>query len=114
MEMAHVEHVIEGNIITNTTRGEIFRSGESLSQLFGYDETFDFQILAGEPFYFFRKGEQIGLNYAGEEVLLGFDEVARHYCCGFGIYNPRHYENMTAFFASREGERYYVEAGVFE
>jgi hypothetical protein len=114
MEMAHVEHEIEGNIITNTTRGEIFRSGESLSQLFGYDETFDFQILAGEPFYFFRKGEQIGLNYAGEEVLLGFDEVARHYCCGFGIYNPRHYENMTAFFASREGERYYVEAGVFE
>jgi len=54
------------------------------------------------------------LNYAGEEVMLGFDEVARHYCCAFGVYNPRHYENMVSFFASREGKRYYVEAGVFE
>lgn len=114
IEMTHVEHEIEGNIIAHTTRGEIFRSGESLSQLFGYDETFDFQILAGEPFYFFKKGGQVGLNYAGKELWLGFDEVAHHYCCGFGIYNPRHYKNMTAFFASREGERYYVEAGVFE
>jgi len=46
--------------------------------------------------------------------MLGFDEVAHHYCCGFGVYNPVHYENMVAFFASREGKRYYVEAGVFE
>jgi hypothetical protein len=94
--------------------GEIYRSGESLSELFGYDETFGFQILAGEPFYFFKKGFEIGLNYAGEEVMIGFDEVARHYCCGFSLYNPTHYKNMVAFFASREGKRYYVEAGVFE
>jgi hypothetical protein len=114
MEMAHVAYETDGNIFKGITLGEIFRSGESLSQLFGYDETFGFQILAGEPFYFFKKGGEIGLNYAGEEVLLGFDEVAHHYCCGFSLYNPWHYENMVAFFASKDGVRYYVEAGVFE
>ena len=113
MEMAHVAYETEGNSFKGITQGEIFRSGESLSQLFGYDETFGFQILAAEPFYFFKKGGEIGLNYAGEEVLLGVDEVARHYCCGFSLYNPTHYENMVGFFASREGKRYYVEAGVF-
>ena len=114
MEMVHVNGKMEGDIFSSITNGEVFRSGESLSQLFGYDETFGFQILAGEPFFFFNKGGQIGLNYAGEEVMLGFDEVAHHYCCGFGIYNPTHYENMVSFFASRDGKRYYVEAGVFE
>ena len=114
MEMAHVEYETEGNVTKGITLGEIYRSGESLSQFFGYDETFGFQILAGEPFFFFNKGGEIGLNYAGEEVLLGFDEVSYHNCCGFSLYNPTHYENMVAFFASREGKRYYVEAGVFE
>lgn len=114
MEMAHVAYETEGNIFKGITQGEIFRSGESLSELFGYDETFGFQILAGEPFYFFRKGDEFGLNYAGEEAMLGFDEIAHHYCCGFSLYNPTHYENMVAFFASRDGKRYYVEAGVFE
>ena len=114
MEMAHVEYETEGNVTKGITLGEIYRSGESLSQLFGYDETFGFQILAGEPFFFFNKEGEIGLNYAGEELLLGLDEVAHHYCCGFSIYNPAHFENMVAFFASRDGKRYYVEAGVFE
>lgn len=114
MEMVHVDGKMEGNIFSSITNGEVFRSGESLSELFGYDETFGFQLLAGEPFFIFRKGDEFGLNYAGEEVMLGFDEVARHYCCGFGIYNPAHFENMVAFFASRDGKRYYVEAGVFE
>ncbi|MBP7197173.1 MAG: hypothetical protein KBA05_07155 [Anaerolineaceae bacterium] len=114
MEMAHVAYETEGNIFKGITQGEIFRSGESLSHLFGYDETFGFQLLAGEPFFFFNKGGKIGLNYAGEEVMLGFDEAAHHYCCGFGVYNPIHYDNMVGFFASREGKRYYVEAGVFE
>lgn len=114
MEMTHISYETEGNVTKGITLGEIYRSGESLSELFGYDETFGFQILAAEPFYFFNKGGEIGLNYAGEEVMLGFDEVAHHYCCGFSIYNPAHYKNMVAFFASREGKRYYVEAGVFE
>ncbi len=114
VEMVHVDGKLEGNNFSSITNGEVFRSGESLSELFGYDETFGFQILAGEPLFFFRKGDQFGLNYAREEVMLGFDEVAHHYCCGFSVYNPWQYENMVAFFASREGKRYYVEAGVFE
>lgn len=113
MEMMHVDGKVEGNIVSVTTNGETFRSGESLSELLGYDETFGFQVMAGEPFFFFRKGDEYGLNYADEEVMLGFDQIAHHYCCGFGIYNPMHYEDMVAFFASRDGVRYYVEAGVF-
>jgi len=113
MEMAHVEYERHGNITKSTTLGEIYRSGESLSELNSYDETFGFQLLDGKPFFFFKKGDEFGLNYAGEETMLGFDEIAHHYCCGFGIYNPMHYEDMVAFFASRDGVRYYVEAGVF-
>lgn len=114
MEMEHITGSIEGNIVRVTANGEIFRSGESLSELFGYDETFGFQVMAGEPFFFFRKGDEYGLNYADEEVMLGFDEIAHYYCCGFSVYNPSRYENMVAFFASKDGVRYYVEAGVFE
>ncbi len=114
MEMAHVEYEADGNIFKSITRGEIFRSGVSLSELYRYDETFGFQVLAGEPFFFFKKDGEFGLNYAGEEALLGFDEIAHHYCCGFSIYNPTHYENMVSFFASKDGVRYYVEAVVFE
>ena len=114
VETVHVVSATAENTIQNTPFGEIFRNGESLSQMFGYDETFGFQVLDGEPFYFFKKGGEFGLNHAGEEVMLGFDEIAHYYCCGFSVYNPMHYENMVTFFASREGKRYYVEAGVFE
>ena len=114
MEMEHITGSVEGNNIWVTANGEIFRSGESLSELFSYDETFGFQVMAGEPFFFFRKGNEYGLNYADEEVMLGFDEIAHYYCCGFSVYNPSRYENMVAFFASKDGVRYYVEAGVFE
>lgn len=114
MEMAHIDGKTEGNVISITALGEIFRSGESLSVLNGYDETFGFQVMAGKPFFFFKKDGEFGLNHGGEEVMLGFDEIAHYYCCGFSVYNPTRYENMVAFFASKDGVRYYVEAGVFE
>ena len=114
MEMEHITGSIEGNQVWVRANGEIFRSGVSLSELFGYDETFGFQVMAGEPFFFFRKGDEYGLNYSDEEVMLGFDEIAHHYCCGFSIYNPMHYDSMISFYASKDGVRYYVEAGVFE
>ncbi|MDD4043198.1 MAG: hypothetical protein PHR54_06830 [Anaerolineaceae bacterium] len=112
LEMA-IQCKTSDGIVSCEPTGEIFRNGVSLNQLNGYDETFGFQLLAGEPFFFFKKGDEYGLNYADEEVVLGFDEIAHHYCCGFSIYNPTHYEDMVTFFASKDGVRYYVEAGVF-
>ena len=37
-------------------------------------------------------------------IMGSLDEASQHYLA----------ENMVAFFASRDGKRYYVEAGVFE
>ena len=114
VEVAHVENEAEGNVVTSNALGEIFMNGVSLNHQLDYDETFGFQPLDDKPFYFFSKDGEIGINYAGETYQLGFDSVNHYACCSAGAYNPKAYLTMVTFFASREGKRYYVEAGVFE
>ena len=76
-------------------------------------EAFDFQLLAGRPFYFFRNNEEIGFSYNGRLAAAGYDEVPHYECCSASVLNPLHAYNMTAFFARRGGTWYYVEIGVF-
>ncbi len=105
--------------------GDIVQGGVSLSERYGYDEAFDFQLMNGKPFYFFKRNGNIGISYAGQIAWLGYDEVPHHaevYGCGgsasmelygWGGITPLHSENMVAFYA-RSGDRwYYVEMGVF-
>ncbi|MGM0375038.1 MAG: hypothetical protein ACQEQQ_11550 [Chloroflexota bacterium] len=95
-------------------KGEIFRDGELLNDLKGYDESFGFQLLASEPFYFYQRGDTVGFSYAGEEKDLPYNRIPHYYCCGESTLNPIHSENMVAFFAQQDEEWFYLELGAFE
>lgn len=93
--------------------GRVYVDGELLSEVNGYDETFGSQLLAGRPFYFFRRSEGIWLSYDGQETALPVEEIPHYMCCAESVLNPIQAENMVAFFA-RAGETwYYIELGAF-
>ena len=110
VEIAHVETESEKLI----SIGDIYKNGKSLDEDKGYDESFDFQILNGKPFYFFSKDGKIGFSYAGSETKLDFDGVGHHLCCSAGTGNPRHYPQMVSFKSWKGDDRFYVELGVFD
>lgn len=93
--------------------GRVYIDGELLSEVYGYDETFGFQLLAGRPFYFFRRSEGIWISYDGQETALPFGEIPHYMCCAESVLNPIQAENMVAFFARTHEAWYYVELGAF-
>ena len=98
----------------NCGKGDIFKDGQSLAELNGYFQAFGFQFMHGKPFYFYEKNGEIGVNYNGYEIPLGYDSVPHYNCCSGSAYNPQVYENMVAFFPLNGETQYYVEIGVFE
>ncbi len=99
----HPNTVFEGD-------GEVFIDGQSQNQAHGYQQTFSFASLGGQPFYFYQQGDKIGIDYAGQTVPLGFDEIEHYLCCSAGALNPVRYDRMVDFFARRGGTWYFVEA----
>jgi hypothetical protein len=93
--------------------GQIFIDGELVSETKGYDEAFSFQLLAGKPFYFFRRNNRIGYSFNGQETDLGYEEIPHYRCCSESGLNPVQAQIMVAFFAERSGSWYYVELGDF-
>lgn len=94
--------------------GQIIQDGESLNEKFGYEETFEFQTLAGQPFYFFKRDDKIGAVYGEQEIPLDYDIVQHYLCCSGSAFNPLASENMVSFFAQRDDIWYYVELGIYE
>jgi hypothetical protein len=94
--------------------GKLTRDGELLNASQGYSDVFDFQLMHGRPFYFFRREARLGFYYDGREVLAGYDEIPRYGCCSESEVNARQAQNMVAFFARRNRTWYYVEIGVFD
>jgi hypothetical protein len=97
----------------STWAGEVFIDGELMNELQGYDEAFGLQLLAGKPFFFFRRNGHVGYSYDGQEMELEYDEVPHYRCCGESSLNPVQAKNMVAFFAVREKTWFYVELGDF-
>jgi hypothetical protein len=77
-------------------------------------EAFEFQLLHGRPFYFFRTDNGIRLSYDGADPAATYDEVPHYRCCSAAALNPIHAEDMLAFFARRGETWCYVEAGTFK
>lgn len=94
--------------------GQIILDGELLNEKFNYDEAFEFQTMAGRPFYFFKRHGKIGAVYDGQEIPLDYDVLPHYYCCSGAAFNPLAACNMVSFFAQRQGRWYYVEIGVYE
>ena len=94
-------------------RGEIFQDGELINDLKGYEEAFGFQLLAGEPFFFFQRNGQLGYSYGGQETDLPYDYIPHYHCCAEDTLNPVQAEGMVAFFAQQGELWFYVELGDF-
>ncbi|MBN1200542.1 MAG: hypothetical protein JXJ20_01680 [Anaerolineae bacterium] len=95
--------------------GDVIIGGQSLCQQMGYDEIFGWQLIAGQPFYFFVQNGQIGLSYAGQVVQpYTYQDVIHYMCCEPSMYNINGNGTMVWFYALKDGIWNYVEAGVYE
>lgn len=83
---------------------DIIRDGVSLKLENGYKEVFAFQVLAGKPFYFFKKEDDtMGINYNDKEIMVDYDDVRYsnpHPGLDGGIVQ---YQNMVDFAAAKNG-----------
>ncbi|MGV8027137.1 MAG: hypothetical protein AB2L18_11315 [Anaerolineaceae bacterium] len=95
--------------------GKLIMDGESLNKELGFNEIFDWQIIRGEPFFFFQneKDGSYSMSYAGQKLEQQYDDIAHYQCCESGAFNPNGNTYMTWFFASRNGKWYYVEVGTY-
>jgi formylglycine-generating enzyme required for sulfatase activity len=94
------------------TKGQIIQDGQDLNAACGYDESYNFALLGGRPFYFYRKEGGSGIFYDGQELPLPYDEIPHYLCCSAGAMNPETFPNMVRFFGRRGEQWYYVEAYV--
>jgi hypothetical protein len=86
----------------------VIQDGEIINQPLGFEEVFDWHLINGKPFYFFRKGPQVGLSYDGQFLQPYYHEIIHGYCCGLALNNPTFGENTVRFFGKREDTWYYV------
>jgi hypothetical protein len=94
--------------------GQIYVDGTLVNEERGYEEAFGFQMISGDPFFFYRRAGQVGLSYDGREADLGYDDIPHYRCCSESVLDPIQAESMVAFFAQRGEAWYYVELGTFE
>lgn len=86
----------------------IIIDGEILNEKMDYDGAFDWHLLNDKPFYFFRKGAQVGISYDGQILPASYHEIAHGHCCGLALNNPILDENAIRFFGKRDGIWYSV------
>jgi hypothetical protein len=113
LEIAQQKTVPANQEVDSFFAGEIFVDGQSLNELYGYEESYGFQTIHGRPFYFFKRDGKIGVSYDGQEILLNYGGVPHYGCCSAGALNPRMAQNIIGFFAWRGERWYYTEIGVF-
>ncbi len=61
--------------------GELYLDGELLNEKYGYDAAFEFQILAGKPFFFFESEGKFGISYDWQEYELPVESIIHYTCC---------------------------------
>ena len=82
-------------------RGDVILDGVSLCEKNGYDEIFGWQLLAGQPLYFFETEGTVHISYAGEVLPYAYDEVWHYWCCEASIFNVQSNDSMVWFHASK-------------
>jgi len=93
--------------------GQVLVDGKSLNEELGYDEIFGWQLLGGQPFYFFRMDSRVGISYGGQVLPYQYDEVIHYRCCEPAAFNVAANESMVWFHALRDRIWYYVEMGIY-
>ena len=88
--------------------------GQDLGETMGYDAAFGFNLIRGEPFYFFEQDGLVRISYGGEILPNTYDQVFHNQCCEASIHNPLNLGDSVLFHALRDGTWYFVEAGVYD
>lgn len=86
----------------------IIQDGVILNEQYGFEETFNWRVINGKPFYFFRKGQSMGISYDDKFYPINYHAILHGYCCGLVFNNPVQIGNQIRFFSQRNGTRYFV------
>jgi hypothetical protein len=113
LELIQINTRTVDNTVYTETRGDIIIDGKSMNERFGYDESFAFQPLAENFFYFYKKDGKIGFFFDGQHIQTDFTAIPHYACCSGAANNPFHYQNMISFFSGKGEENLYVEIGVY-
>jgi len=89
--------------------GEIYLDGDLINERYDYDTAFEFQVLNGKPFFFFKQDGILGFSYDWQEYILPFNSIHHYRCCSAGVNTPRHFENLVNFVAFQDDEVQYYE-----
>lgn len=100
-----------------SVQGGVVKDGTLLNDLHDYDSAFSLFLLDGRPFFFFRRGDSVGVSFDGREIILPYATVRYGpVCCeggGPGKYNPRATDTMVGFYTVEGDSDYkYVEIGL--
>ena len=80
--------------------GVVVIDGQILNDVLGYDEIFEWHLINGKPFYFFRQGKTVGLSYDGQTLPWRYDDVIHGFlCCDPAVYNVQSSEFGVWFYA---------------
>lgn len=90
----------------------VAQDGEILNEKLGFEGVFNWYLIDDKPFYFFRKGPNVGISYDNQFLDVRYDEVIHGYCCGLALNNPMLFDNTVRFFGKRDGIWYYVIAEI--
>lgn len=87
----------------------VILDGEIQNQALGYDEMFEWHLVKGRPFYFFRKADRFGITYDGQIFPRRYQELIHGFlCCDPGAYRLVSTDSGARFYARRDGAWWYV------
>jgi hypothetical protein len=88
----------------------LIMDGQDIGQALGYDATFGFARIGGQPFYFFEQNGLVGISYGGQVLPNLYGQVFHNHCCEAAIHNAEAGPEAVWFHALREGVWHWVEA----
>lgn len=88
--------------------GVLVMDGEIQNPRLGYAEIFEWHLVNGQPFYFYRQADQFGMVYADQIFPQRYTELLHGpLCCDPAVYLPRSAPWGAQFYAQRDGVWWY-------
>lgn len=92
------------------TQEFVILDGRILNHEYGYDEMFDWRLVAGKPFFFFSQNGFVYLSYDSQTLPVAYDYIPHYGCCEAGYArNPHGNDSLIWFYGARDGVWYYTE-----
>jgi len=86
------------------SEGDVIIDGQSQREQLGYEEMFGWQLINGQPFYFFKQnGAGLGCPTQGRYSPMCMREVQHYLCCEPSMFNPDGNNSMVWFYRAARG-----------